>query len=365
MTGAGGSYRMPGVVGGARATFAARGDSLVPFPQNHGGMLKRRALDPWAVLADWRDASASGGARVAGRCVYRERWRTVVSRAAVPDEFTVGEERLYLDPGSGLPVKLDRRERDALWGPVRAEYVFTNWNPVAGRRALYPIAVSRLADGAVDVARTIGAVRAAPSDSGPRLALPDAPPMPTWSDRAETPDTVRVAPNAFLLVARGWTSMVALARDTVVVLDATTSEARARHDSAWVARLFPGRHPVQVVVTDLAWPHIAGVRFWVARGATIVSHRDSRAFLEQVVARRWTDAPDALEQARSSRVSRGDAAPRLRFVAVDDSARLAGGDVRLLSIDGLGSEGALAAYVPAMHLPSTPWTTVVAAQSAK
>ena len=51
---------------------------------------------------------------------------------------------------------------------------------------------------------------------------------------------------------------------------------------AWVGRLFPGHHPIVVVVTDLAWPHVAGVRYWVAMGATIVSHAGSKEFLSQV-----------------------------------------------------------------------------------
>jgi hypothetical protein len=82
---------------------------------------------------------------------------------------------------------------------------------------------------------------------------------------------------------------------------------------------------------------VAGVRFWVAQGATIVSHRESKAFLERVVARRWTRAPDLLEKRRAT--------AKLKFTAVDKSLDLAGG-VRLFAIDGIGSEGALMAWVP-------------------
>ena len=117
----------------------------------------------------------------------------------------------------------------------------------------------------------------------------------------------------------GYQETLTLARDTVFVFDATQGEARARQDSAWIGKLFPGKHPIVVVVTDLAWPHVAGVRYWVAQGATIVSHRASRPFLERVVDRRWTDQPDLLERVRARGV-------RLKFRAVDDSLRLAGGD---------------------------------------
>src|SRR4029077_1732428 len=119
-------------------------------------------------------------------------------------------------------------------------------------------------------------------------------------------------------------------RDTVFVFDATQGEERVRQDSTWIATLFPGRHPIVVVVTDLAWPHVAGVRAWVAHGATIVSHRAAREFLTQVVNRRWTLAPDLLER-RRERVT-------FRFRAADDSLALGGGDVLLFPIDGAASE---------------------------
>lgn len=122
-----------------------------------------------------------------------------------------------------------------------------------------------------------------------------------------------------------------------VVFDATQGDVRAQADSAWIGRLFPVRHPIVVVVTDLAWPHVAGVRFWVASGATIVSHRASRSFLETVLARRWTAAPDRLERSRPR--------AQLHFRPVTDSLHLAGGAVVLYPIDGIASESALMGFV--------------------
>ena len=126
-------------------------------------------------------------------------------------------------------------------------------------------------------------------------------------------------------------------RDTVYVFDATQGDIRARADSVWIGRLFPGKHPITVIVTDIAWPHVAGVRFWVATGATIVTHRANRAFLQRVIDRRWTANPDALERRR------GQVTPHLRVVA--DSLRLGGGDITLFAIDGVASEAALAAFL--------------------
>lgn len=161
-------------------------------------------------------------------------------------------------------------------------------------------------------------------------------PLPAFLTPSQ-PDTIRVGPNTFLLKNRGYAETVTLSRDTVYLLDATQGDARSQKDSVWIGKLFPGRHPIVVVVTDLAWPHVSGVRYWVAQGATIVSHRAARGFLESVVARRWTAEPDLLERRRGQ--------SRLRFVPVSDSLRLGGGDLFLFAIDGRTSEVALAAFV--------------------
>jgi hypothetical protein len=319
----------------ARATFGVRDTALVPVASFHLQTVTSRPLDAWATLADWRAAAAE--ARVVARCVYREYPRLVLER---PGAF--GPERLYLDDKTGLPVKLDREEPHYLWGQLRAEYQYQTWTLADG--ALHPGAVFRVTDGALDVERVEGSFALAPADSAPRLTLPPvAAPMevalPAFV-RATPPDTERAGAATMLLRNAAYGEGVVVVRDTVYLLDATQGEARARLDSAWIARLYPRHRAVVLVVTDLAWPHVAGVRFWVARGAAVVSHESSRPFLERVVARRWTREPDALERVRA----RTPARARLRFTGVRDSLALAGGALRLYPIDGVASEGALMAF---------------------
>jgi hypothetical protein len=254
--------------------------------------------------------------------------------------LTLGDERLYITESDGTPIKLEREEPHYLFGQVRAEYLWTTWWGVKGG-GRYPVASFLLYDGEVyhRQATGLGSAAIVSRDSIPKLTPPatTTPPPPAFTMTAD-PDTVRVSANTWLLVTRAYTQAVTLQRDTVFVLDATSSEARARADSAWIARLFPGNHPVVLVVTDLAWPHISGVRFWVARGATIVSHAGSEAFLRRVIDRRWTRQPDALEQARST--------ARFRFRGVTDSLRLAGGAITVHAMRGQSTEGAVAAWVP-------------------
>lgn len=312
----------------ARATWMVRDTLMRPAPVFfHQTGSDQRRLNPWAVLADW---VAAGSASVVGECEYRDYPRVVL---ALP-----GGDRLFLDRKTAMPVKLERREPHYLWGDTQVEYLWSTWVMIDG--VSFPSASFRLVDGAVEVARTIGDSRLMPADSAPVLVprdpslTMDAGAVPDFL-RPDQPDTVRVGPATFLLRNRGYAEAVTLARDTVFMLEATQGEARARLDSVWIGKLFPGRHPIVVIVTDLAWPHIAGIRFWVASGATIVSHRMSRPFLERVVNRRWS-TPDVLDRARRP----------MRFRAVSDSLALAGGAVTLHPIDGIGSEGALMAWLP-------------------
>lgn len=331
-----GPTRPMAMSGTADASYAVR-DSAIPMPQLHSELQSQRLMNPWAIVQDW--VRSHDDLRFEGRCMYRDQWRMVVSRQS-PE----GRQRLFLDEDSHLPVKQDWTVFHLTWGQRHMEALWSTWINI-GEDQRIPGASFVLADGRVERERTVGLAELLSPEEAGVPALPAAPTMTVDRHLSSwlggVPDTVRIADDTYLLAHPGYNEAVTLVGDTVVVLDATSSEDRARADSAWVARLFPGPHPVKVVVTDLAWPHIGGVRFWVARGATIVSHKQSESFLREVVERRWTLKPDALERARADRPV------PFRFQAVDDNAELAGGAVRLTTIDGIGGEGALIAWMPA------------------
>jgi hypothetical protein len=314
------------------AAFTARDTAVRPMPAFFAISEVYRRHNPWSVLAEWRADAA--GARVAERCVYRDAWRVVLER---------NKERLYLSESDATPIKLERVEPDVLWGQTKTEYLWSTWWGLrSAGGGQFPLATFRIMDGAVyeRVGVQQGSAALVPRDSAPRLVVPNAAAM-SEAAPVETilmPDTVRVAERTYLLVTPQYTQTVTLQRDTVFLFDATTSEARARGDSAMIAALFPGRHPTVVVVTDLAWPHISGVRFWVARGATLVSHRASESFLKRVFDKKWTLAPDALEKSRAT--------ARFRFRAVDDSLQLAGGALMVHALRGTSTETAVGVWMP-------------------
>jgi hypothetical protein len=307
----------------------ARDSTTRPSPGARATALVSRGLNPWAVLLDW---SADSTVRVIARCPYRDYDRVVLGRRG-----PYGDEQLFLTQAA-VPVKLDRTEPHYLWGQQHVEYLYSTW--ILSDSVAFPGSGIRMADGRVIVNRTYGLIHLAPRDSAPGLTLsaPAEPLRPPRVPQAPPPDTQRIAPGIVVLLSPAYNEAITLARDTVFIFDATQSDDRARQDSALIARIFPGHHyPVVLVVTDLAWPHVGGLRFWVASGATIMSNRANRAFLEQVVARRWALAPDKLERHRAT--------ARFHFRPVSGSLALAGGDVIVHAIDGIGSEGALMVYV--------------------
>jgi hypothetical protein len=295
-------------------------------------VMRPRYLNPWLVVADWIDA---GGERAGGIESYRDCPRTVLERQA-PE----GLQRLFLDPKSGFPVKLELTERHYLWGQRRLEYVYTTW--VSAKGIALPGASYLLADGETEISQTIGEVELIAEASGPSLALPREPKhsentLPRFLQPLPL-EIKQIGPTTYILANPGYREVVTRIGDDVFLRDATQGEQRAREDKEQIATLFPGKHKITVVVTDLAWPHVSGLRYWVASGAAILAHKTAHNFLQSVIDRRWTQGPDFLEQHRD--------AIKFTFTGVDRRYELADGALTLHPIDGIGSEGALMAFIP-------------------
>jgi len=312
----------------AKRAFVRVKQEMRPLPL---ASMQSRYLNPWTVIADW---AAAGDAQFVGRAQYRDYSRIVLSRMS-----PYGELRLFVDSKTGFPVKLDLEEKHYLWGQRRIEYLYANWTLSAG--IMVAGSSFRLADGKTEISQTLGDVEMISRDTAPVLSLPATPTqsadaLPLFLQPVAL-KIAQVGPKTYLLSNPGYTEAVTEIGNEIFMFDATQGEERARKDAEAIAKLFPGQHKVTVVVTDLAWPHVAGVRYWVASGATIIAHKAAREFLQSVVDRQWTLAPDLLEHRRKS--------VRLKFIGVDAAYSLAGGAISLHPIDGIGSEVALMGYL--------------------
>ncbi len=304
---------------GVRATLTGTDSVHLAPVALHGAATWQRSFNPWAVVADWM---ARGDAVFEGRCAFRGLPRLTLRRLSGPRA-----EHLLISESNGLPVALARMERNYFKGPESVEYRYGDWDRVGP--ALFPMGVMRVVGGAKDRLRIVGANGATlvSRDSAPVFPSMSAfgvmadsllvPPEPYWTD--EAPDTVRVSAHAFLLVNRSFTSAIALVADTVFILDSPQGDRRASQDSSWIGKLFPGHHPLVFVAATDIWPHIAGLRYWVANGATVLTHPLTAPMIR--------------------------AATRAHIDTVRSSESRAGGALTVFPVTGAASEGVLGVYI--------------------
>jgi hypothetical protein len=323
--------------------------------RGHAAAWSRRAFDPWAVLAEWRGDTT---VRVAGRRMYRDYPRVALTR---PGRF--GVDTLLLDERTAIPVALERVEAHYFLGPIHVLYDYETWSD-AGRGALYPASTTRLIDGALNESRYVdpysGGVTLVRDDSAPAMVVPDTTVTlavdPQQRFPADPLDTVAVGGGTYLLVNRAFTSVVSQQHDTVFVFDTPGGQDRAALERERIGQLFPGHHPVVLVALSPVWPHIAGLRYWVAHGATVVASDKIVPYLRTVLDRRWTLLPDDLERARAA------IHPVIR--PVGDSTSLASGQVRLYAMEGINSETVLLAYIaPSRFVWATDRIQIIAARN--
>jgi glyoxylase-like metal-dependent hydrolase (beta-lactamase superfamily II) len=91
--------------------------------------------------------------------------------------------------------------------------------------------------------------------------------------------------------ARSWAVEM---RDHVVVVEGIGGEARSLAAMDEIAKLIPSKPIRYVINTHAHYDHAGGLRTFVARGATVVTHETNKPFFEKVWARPRTIAPDLL-----------------------------------------------------------------------
>ena len=127
--------------------------------------------------------------------------------------------------------------------------------------------------------------------------------------------------------------------DHMAVIEGPQSEARAREVIAEARRLIPGKPIRYVVNTHAHFDHSAGLRAFVAEGATIVTQAGNVPFLREALGHPRTLRPDALARAPQP----------VRFVPVADTLTLEGGGrkIVLYRLQGMDhADGMLAAWLP-------------------
>ncbi len=300
-----------------RAPGAAGIDRQAEF-YHHPLTALRAALDPAARLTNARAVGAE--------------WAIDVTMpAGVALTLTV-------DRATKRPARVTTRAHNPYFGDVTIATSFANYQEVGG--LLLPTLLTTKTDRWTTMQVQVGK-NAVNVDVGSTTAPAAAAPAP-----APGPQNVTVDPRGqgiWVLGGGAEGSVLVEFSDHLLLLETPVDEARTLAVIAKARSIVPGKPLTHAVNLHHHVDHSGGVRAAVSEGLTIIAHRNSDAFLRELVSRPRTIAPDALARAPKS----------LKLELVNDSRVLndATADVRLFHIAGsTHSTTGLMAYIPSLKL---------------
>jgi glyoxylase-like metal-dependent hydrolase (beta-lactamase superfamily II) len=372
-----------GYIKGSDLVFAPPNpDALAAMPSDRMAAVRReqRLLNPLLILRDV--ASTAAGATEGSPTLLDG---VVHERLVVSD--TVSNITLYINPRNGQISKLETRENDHLRRDVAIEVFYADWQ--ASGDVLFPGAVFLTVDGEMLLAETrtfqanatVGDV-AIPATVDPAPVFDQVAAdrgmhshqhmqqyvslgVPTTGvqsnvvavplDNAD-PAQARV----FHLTGGSHNSLAVRQADGVVIVEAPLYPERSQAIMEWVETQFgAGTRVTHVIATHHHFDHSSGLREFVAAGAQIVMHEESRRFFEGIFRAPSTIVPDTLAMMPGVE-------PKISTVADDGSFDLADAnapvgvypmatthakDMVLVHVDIPGSE---VVFVSDVFSPGTP-----------
>lgn len=277
----------------------------------------QEALAPGAVVSNHR---RTGGGE------------TIDVRTAGGEQFT-----LTVDGESGLPVEVTTMMDQSYLGDVAATTRFADYRAAGDLRL--PGRITRLLDGTTlsDLRVTRYLVNGETGDLAAPASVKAAPPT-----RPPVVDVKSLAPGVWLLAGESHHSAVVELADSLLMIEAPLDDARTLAVIARARQLQPAKPLTHVVVTHHHLDHSGGVRAAVSQGLTIIAHEKNRGFVESMVSRPHTLAPDALARAPRPLLLQTVGARTV----LGDSART----VELHAVDTEHADGMLVAHLPAERL---------------
>jgi len=272
-------------------------------------------------------------------------------------EFTHRNVRLtlYLNSYTSMPTMLQSVEDDSfgVWGDVTKERWYSFWTLQPGGWQ-YPQQLTTTWNGLPHSDQTALTIKANEPQDEAAFAIPNETrtlfkKLASESSGSTGLRTAKLEPakaiwvNSDVVVLPGaWNVTLVRQSDGVVVLDAPISSQYSIQVIEATAVLFPKMPIKAVVTTSDAWPHIGGIREYVARGIPIYSLDLNNAILKRLVAAKHSFAPDRLQRA----------ARRPEFREVSRKTVIGEGEARVevIPVRGEGGERMVAVYLPGTRL---------------
>jgi hypothetical protein len=148
--------------------------------------------------------------------------------------------------------------------------------------------------------------------------------------------------SGIVFIPGSWNTTIVRQNDGIVILEAPISSGYSSQAIAEAQKRFPNMPIKAVITTSDSWPHIAGIREFVARGIPIYALDLNQPILERLIGASRTSKPDLL--ARSPR--------KPDFHLISQRTTLGRGSNRLeiIPIRGETSERQMMVYIPEHHL---------------
>jgi len=174
-----------------------------------------------------------------------------------------------------------------------------------------------------------------------RKAFAAAPPSGIPTLKLDPAKRVEVAPG-IVQYAGNWNVAFVRQPDGVVVIEAPVGSHYSAQVLDEAAKQYPGVKVKALITTSDAWPHLGGVREYVARGIPVYALDLNRPILERLLKADYSAKPDALA-----------ASPKPpTFTWVSGKTTIGSGETRLelYPIRGENGERMLMAYFPALKV---------------
>lgn len=259
--------------------------------------------------------------------------------------------RLLIDSGDMVPTALELSAEDSfgIWGTVTQTTYYSLWTLLPGG-ARYPLQVDREWNGVSRSSATILKISVNDAVADTIFAIPDdvkkayaAAPATGFATLKIDPDKQRVeiAPGV-VQYGGAWNVGVVQQPDGLVILEAPIGSQYSVQVLDEIAKRYPNSKVKAVVTTSDAWPHLGGVREYVARGIPVYALDLNRPILERLLKADYSAHPDAL--ARSPKAA--------RFTWVSGRTVIGTGETRieLYPVRGENGERMMLASFPALDL---------------
>jgi hypothetical protein len=263
--------------------------------------------------------------------------------------------RLLIDSGDGVPTALELTADDAfgIWGAVKQTTSYSLWTLLPGG-VRYPLQYDRDWNGVGRSSTTIlkiavnpaldAAAFAIPADAKTAfVSLPEVSGIPSLTLDTAKP-RVEIAPGPPHVVQYGgsWNVGIVQQPDGLVIVEAPIGSRYSSQVLDEAAKRYPGVRVKAVVTTSDAWPHLGGVREYVARGIPVYALDLNQPILERLLKADYSAHPDTLAKAPKP----------AKFTWVSGKTAIGAGDARIELYPARGENGErmMLAYFPALKL---------------